>query len=101
MIYSHTSDIDRIMSRPWRIELNGALYHVLSRGNEQRDLFLDDEDRNDFISLMGEISNRKVAELFGLSYSSVSKRAGIVRKRLRKGKTFKDEFDRLNALIKV
>ena len=42
--------------------------------------------------------------LFGLSYSSVSKRAGIVRKRLREEKTFKDEkddFDRLSALIKM
>jgi hypothetical protein len=62
------------MSRPWRIELSGALYHVLSRGNEQGDLF-------------------------GLSYSSVSKPAGIVRKRLCEEKTFKDEFDRFNALI--
>jgi hypothetical protein len=62
------------MSRPWRIELSGALYHVLSRGNEQGDLF-------------------------GLSYSSVSKRAGIVRRGLREEKTFKDEFDRFNALI--
>jgi hypothetical protein len=34
------------MSRPWRIEFSRALYHVLSRGNEQGDLFLDDEDRN-------------------------------------------------------
>jgi 3-dehydroquinate dehydratase len=46
------------MSRPWRIEFSGALYHILSRGNEEGDLF-------------------------GLSCSSVSKRAGIVRKRLR------------------
>ena len=30
------------MSRPWRIEYEGALYHVLSRGNEQRDIFYDD-----------------------------------------------------------
>jgi len=64
------------MSRAWWIEFSGALYHVLSRGNEQGDLF-------------------------GLSYSSVSKRAGIVRKRFRGEKTFKDEFDRLNALIKL
>ncbi len=64
------------MSRPWRIEFSGALYHVLSSGNEQGDLF-------------------------GLSYSFVSKRAGIVRKRLREEKAFKDEFDRFNALIKL
>jgi len=31
------------MSRPWKIEFSGALYHVLSRGNEQGDLFLYDE----------------------------------------------------------
>ena len=49
----------------------------------------------------GSFSNRKLAELFGLSYSSVSKRAGIVRKRLSEEKRFKDEFDRLNALIKL
>ena len=30
-------------------------FSVLLRGNEQRDVFLDDEDRNHSISLMGEI----------------------------------------------
>ena len=54
-----------------------------------------------FLWQTGRFFNRKIAELFGLSYSSVSKRAGIVRKRLREEKTFKDEFDRLNALIKM
>jgi len=34
------------MSRPWRIEFEGALYHVLSRANEQQDIYLDNEDRN-------------------------------------------------------
>jgi len=46
------------MSRPWRIEFEGALYHVLSRGNEQQDIYLDNEDRNGFIILMGEITGR-------------------------------------------
>jgi hypothetical protein len=54
-----------------------------------------------FLWQTGRFSNRKIAELFGLSYSSVSKRAGIVRKRLREEKTFKDEFDQLNALIEM
>lgn len=31
------------MSRPWRIEFEGALYHIPSRGNEQSDIFLDDD----------------------------------------------------------
>ena len=49
----------------------------------------------------GRFSNRKIAQLFGLLYSSLTKRAGIVRKRLREERRFKDEFDRFNALIKM
>jgi hypothetical protein len=37
----------------------------------------------------------------GLSYSSLSKRAGIVRKGLSEVITFKNEFNGLNALIKM
>ena len=57
-------DITVIMSRPWRIEFEGALYHVLSRGNEQRDIFIDDEDRDSFINLMGEMSDRFEVDIF-------------------------------------
>ncbi len=46
-------------------------------------------------------SNRVIGELFGLSNSSASKRAGIVRKRLRENKRFKNEFDRITALMKL
>jgi putative transposase len=46
------------MSRAWRIEFDGAIYHVLSRGNEQRDIFTDDEDRLLFLKLMGEMADR-------------------------------------------
>ena len=52
------------MSRPWRIEFKGALYHVLSRGNEQKDIFGDDEDRNCFIRIMGEMSDRFDVNIF-------------------------------------
>ena len=34
------------MSGPWLIEYEGALYHILSRGNEQWDIFYDDNDRD-------------------------------------------------------
>jgi len=34
------------MARPLRIEYPGALYHVISRGNEQRSIVTDDADRN-------------------------------------------------------
>ena len=52
------------MSRPWRIEFQGALYHVLSRGNEQGDIFIDDKDRNGFINLIGEMSDRFDVDIF-------------------------------------
>ncbi len=31
------------MARAWRIEYEGALYHVLSRGNERQDIFTDND----------------------------------------------------------
>ena len=46
------------MARQWRIEFEGALYHILSRGNEQRDIFLENEDRNCFLDVLGEMSER-------------------------------------------
>jgi len=37
------------MARPIRIEYPGALYHVISRGNDHHDLYLDDQDRQKFL----------------------------------------------------
>lgn len=33
------------MSRPVRLEFEGGIYHVVARGNERRDIFRDDRDR--------------------------------------------------------
>ncbi len=44
------------MSRPWRIEYEGALYHLLSRGNEGSDIFIDEKDRTRFLEAVGEMS---------------------------------------------
>ncbi|MBI4765335.1 MAG: transposase [Deltaproteobacteria bacterium] len=52
------------MTRPWRIEYDGAIYHVLSRGNERRDIFYDEQDRDIFLALLGEISRRFEIEVF-------------------------------------
>lgn len=46
------------MARPLRIEFPGAVYHVTSRGNEKRSIFLADEDRKSFLSLLGEVNAR-------------------------------------------
>ena len=52
------------MARPWRIEFEGALYHVLSRGNERRDIYRDREDRLSFMDTLGEMSARFDIDIF-------------------------------------
>jgi len=52
------------MGRAWRIEYEGALYHILSRGNEQRDIFYDDQDRLLFLATIGEMSERFEIDVF-------------------------------------
>ncbi|MGB9499639.1 MAG: transposase [Dissulfuribacterales bacterium] len=46
------------MSRARRVEFEGALYHVLARGNARQDIFMDDRDRLLFIDLIGEMAVR-------------------------------------------
>ena len=52
------------MARAWRIEYEGAYYHLLSRGNERRDIFLYDADRRLFLDTLGECGERFEIELF-------------------------------------
>lgn len=40
------------MARPLRIEYPGAWYHVTCRGNERRNIFRDDADRNKFLDIL-------------------------------------------------
>ena len=40
--------------RPLRIQYQGALYHVMSRGDRREAIFLDDADRNEFLRTLGE-----------------------------------------------
>jgi putative transposase len=46
------------MGRPVRIEYAGALYHITSRGNERKKIFLDVEDRIRFMNLLREYHDR-------------------------------------------
>jgi len=45
------------MARPLRIEFKGALYHISSRGNERRDIFLEDDDYEVFLGVLEEMSD--------------------------------------------
>ena len=46
------------MARPLRIEYPGALYHVTSRGNEQKDVFKSRRDREQFLSYLESAAER-------------------------------------------
>jgi len=51
------------MARPLRIEFKGALYLILSRGNERRDIFLQD-DYEVFLGVLEEMSDRYEVDIF-------------------------------------
>ena len=40
------------MTRPLRIQFPGAFYHVTSRGNEKKNIFKNDDDRNRFLKIL-------------------------------------------------
>ena len=42
------------MPRKMGVEYPGAMYHVMSRGDQREDIFLDDVDRHDFIKTLAE-----------------------------------------------
>jgi REP-associated tyrosine transposase len=46
------------MARPLRIEYDGALYHVTSRGNERKPIFRDDTDRKLFLKILSQVTDR-------------------------------------------
>jgi putative transposase len=46
------------MGRPIRIEYPGALYHITSRGNERKKIFLDDRDRTKFVGILADYHDR-------------------------------------------
>ena len=46
------------MARPLRIEFENALYHVTSRGDGREDIYMDDEDRLDYLGVLAEVCER-------------------------------------------
>jgi putative transposase len=77
------------MSRPLRLEVAGALYHVTSRGDRREDIYESDADRQSFLNVPGDVCvrynwschaycltgnhyHKEVGEYFGLHYSAIS-----------------------------
>ncbi|WP_447970143.1 transposase [Nitrospira sp. M1] len=50
------------MARPFRIEFEGAWYHVMNRGASRRKVFTTDEQRQYFLALLADTSERFNAE---------------------------------------
>ena len=46
------------MARPLRVELKGAVYHVIARGNERKAIFRDDLDRKNYLERLAECRAR-------------------------------------------
>lgn len=46
------------MGRPLRVEYAGALYHITSRGNERKKIFLEDRDRKKFLGILEDYQDR-------------------------------------------
>jgi REP element-mobilizing transposase RayT len=46
------------MARPLRLELPGGLYHVTSRGDRREAIYVDDQDREEWLSLLGRVCYR-------------------------------------------
>ena len=46
------------MARPLRLEFEGALYHITSRGNARESIFLDSVDRARFLEILGDVVDR-------------------------------------------
>ncbi|WP_213608082.1 transposase [Pseudoalteromonas sp.] len=46
------------MARPLRLEFEGALYHVTSRGNERKSIYLDESDFEGFLKVLGDVCER-------------------------------------------
>jgi hypothetical protein len=143
------------MARALRIEFKGALYHILSRGNERRDIFFGDDDYKEsdvelpqlnriikdkdpakllksaakvinfnltklsqsdrilkkdiqdrdvllyFLRGTGLYTNKQIGELFGLTYSAVSRRANIVKSEISEPSEMRQKYSLIKSMIKV
>ena len=112
------------MARPLRIEYNGALCHVLSRGNAGEHIFKDPKDRLTFLDIMGNASehfsldvcrdlliyllwetglftNYQIGNNFGLAYSTVSQIVGHVRQRLSENTELQRRVEEVKTISKV
>jgi len=52
------------MPRQARVDLAGSLHHIICRGIERRNIFIDDSDRDDFVARLVEITTTTSTRCF-------------------------------------
>ena len=60
------------MARALRIEYAGAVYHLMARGNQGREIFADDQDRQRLLDTIGEASEKTGWRIHAYVLSRVS-----------------------------
>ncbi|MDZ4348684.1 MAG: hypothetical protein U1A22_04025 [Xanthomonadaceae bacterium] len=68
------------MSRPLRIEFEGSVYHVTSRGDRRKPIFEDDIDRAALVSVVEQGLGRFDAILFAYCLMGAGVRSSFVAK---------------------
>ncbi|MCG9736200.1 hypothetical protein L1D51_19755 [Pseudoalteromonas shioyasakiensis] len=64
------------MARPLPLEFAGALYHVTSRGNDRRPIYLDEAKFDGFLKVSGDVFERHnwvTLSIFLMSYYAILK----------------------------
>jgi len=51
------------MGRAWRIDHEGALYRLMSRGNNVQEIYLNDADRDLFLETISEMKAAKIVQI--------------------------------------
>jgi putative transposase len=51
------------MARPIRLDYPDTFYHVLSRGNERRDIFYEEKDYHKFLAILAKMVDRLKVEV--------------------------------------
>jgi len=90
------------MGRAWRIEYEGGLYHVLSRGNERKDIFRDDRDL--LVYLIWKtciLTDEEAGRLFGMTYSAISHMLSSMRTRMQKEPDLRVKYNHTYSLCKM
>ncbi len=58
LVFRHSCAILPDMARPLRVECAGGLYQVTSRGDRREAIYRDDQDRDDWLAVLGEVCSR-------------------------------------------